>query len=964
MYSIQSSARLEDNNPQYSSARYPSMAAAASAQHSPPRIHPYPNKIPHTSSITYSPTTSEEFSPTSAAYADPHYLYSNVIDAETDNHSSYSTTQNYSADGAHEFPSVMPSLSRRRQINSLALDPPPTYSSSSAQTPPVASTSGSWSLQATEVEPVDLPKKKTRREKPKIALAPDQPPTTQGKPRARVYVACLQCRTRKIRCDGAKPVCHNCGRRNGGGNDCNYDSVPRRRGPDKTPGARQRMARELRQEVETYGGTRRRRRRRELSLETPHDTAQPIQYDDIQQPKDMALHMNGSLSPTSSSDYNVSSSYVVPQTSLSSPLEDISLYNCSCHGLLQCPSSQHYVSSGTQPIVSTSQVFVIHPPSQLPLTNKFSTQLGYGELQSLNDIVPLGEAVPRGHISSVDDNSSESDDATDISNEPSIRFSRKIWYETLLSIYASYDTMYTRTLTHTDREAVSRAISTDLRFLFRVSNYWFSFFHVPSFFGTFFDPMKRESMQPSLILAALALSTFWQSSEMGEGRVGRNRALRLREEAQSALEASFNAGSIDETLAQAAWLLALFEVCAHPEHSTSRSVSAIVMLDSVIRCLALTVVDADDPYTSVFASGQVPKVTSPSSTSPSRWSSSAAHTNSYFSHVDHDYHAQTSPVGSSGSCNCLALTLGENWPSSTEHTPLWGTTPRWDSSWSEADIRKESSRRLVWASISLAAGHVSYASANESHIPGLFIADPGNFALLFSGESIYRSPSLSPSTAKDTVWALYDRSFLLWHICARVRAETTMSDVEKGEFAVKAWLETDAIERALNKHTCAIEKTYIFQGREYLFNTRMCISFEFRRYIPLVNSDVSGIFHRAKAEEWLTHQMAVAERFMHGLHTITGNSNNHLARRPFFVFWFSSQILRALRLWQCDNTLIIALDVCKAFLPAIDYLSALWPCREQRQRYIRIRERLNTACYAAGIPPPPPPNFSLPTVSS
>jgi hypothetical protein len=28
--------------------------------------------------------------------------------------------------------------------------------------------------------------------KPRIELAPDQPPTTQGKPRARVYVACLQ----------------------------------------------------------------------------------------------------------------------------------------------------------------------------------------------------------------------------------------------------------------------------------------------------------------------------------------------------------------------------------------------------------------------------------------------------------------------------------------------------------------------------------------------------------------------------------------------------------------------------------------------------------------------------------------------------------------------------------------------------------------------------------------------------
>lgn len=34
--------------------------------------------------------------------------------------------------------------------------------------------------------------KKPRRAKPHIELAPDQPLTTQGKPRARVYVACLQ----------------------------------------------------------------------------------------------------------------------------------------------------------------------------------------------------------------------------------------------------------------------------------------------------------------------------------------------------------------------------------------------------------------------------------------------------------------------------------------------------------------------------------------------------------------------------------------------------------------------------------------------------------------------------------------------------------------------------------------------------------------------------------------------------
>ena len=93
--------------------------------------------------------------------------------------------------------------------------------------------------------PQNAPVRRTRREKPKLALAPDQPMTTQGKPRARVYVACVQCRNRKIRCDGAKPVCHNCTKRSSSSEDaCSYDAMPKRRGPDKLPGARQRIIQE------------------------------------------------------------------------------------------------------------------------------------------------------------------------------------------------------------------------------------------------------------------------------------------------------------------------------------------------------------------------------------------------------------------------------------------------------------------------------------------------------------------------------------------------------------------------------------------------------------------------------------------------------------------------------------------------------------------------------------------------
>jgi hypothetical protein len=66
---------------------------------------------------------------------------------------------------------------------------------------------------------------------------------------------------------------------------------------------------------------------------------------------------------------------------------------------------------------------------------------------------------------------------------------------------------------------------------------------------------------------------------------------------------------------------------------------------------------------------------------------------------------------------------------------------------------------------------------------------------------------------------------------------------------------------------------------------------------------------------------------MHGLHTVTGQGGGgSLIQRPFFVFWFMSQISRALSLFECDKSLIVALEVSKALLAPIDYLTALWPC--------------------------------------
>ncbi|KAI0086526.1 hypothetical protein BDY19DRAFT_348662 [Irpex rosettiformis] len=573
----------------------------------------------------------------------------------------------------------------------------------------------------------------------------------------------------------------------------------------------------------------------------------------------------------------------------------------------------------------------------------------------------------------------------EIGAEPSVRFAREIWWDTLIGLY------YSRTQSQSPgvqlalnlnqplspglRESLGQQITADLKFLFRASNYWFSFVNVPRFFSRLLDPAQRSSLQPSLILAALACANLIRSSEQEDGKDGRDWALTLLSLAQAALEASTNSRWIDETLVQASWMMVFFEVSAHPAHTGIRVHSALTMLDNLILSLSLSILDSNDERTSRFGSRTVPIVETsspiPVHNSPRNGSwalpaSALLTASSTISSSRSPPNAQTeSPTTSLASqsappCNCSALTLGQNWRYATDLTPLWLMTPAWHPDASDPEVRKEECRRLVWSAVTLVAGYTSYvASLNVAPQVRLSLMDASNIALLFPGETLL--PSLSPSTSpidhtltKSTVWALYMRTMLLWHSCLRVRWDSHQSDASKAEFAVGAWLEIDKIEKALNSHNCGVERAFLFQGREYLFNTRMCISYEFRRFIPQATANANMVFHRKKAEEWLTHQAQVAKQTMFGLQSITHQPNVTFARRPFFVFWFMSQVSRALLLWSCDNSLTVALDVSKALIAPIEYLMSIWPCSEQQVRYHNLRVRLDHACLSAGIPPPPP----------
>lgn len=58
---------------------------------------------------------------------------------------------------------------------------------------------------------------------------------------------------------------------------------------------------------------------------------------------------------------------------------------------------------------------------------------------------------------------------------------------------------------------------------------------------------------------------------------------------------------------------------------------------------------------------------------------------------------------------------------------------------------------------------------------------------------------------------------LLWLLCVRMRHDMSATDSEKAQFGIAAWHEVDALEKSLNAHTCGLERSFLFQGREYLF---------------------------------------------------------------------------------------------------------------------------------------------------
>lgn len=154
--------------------------------------------------------------------------------------------------------------------------------------------------------------------------------------------------------------------------------------------------------------------------------------------------------------------------------------------------------------------------------------------------------------------------------------------------------------------------------------------------------------------------------------------------------------------------------------------------------------------------------------------------------------------------------------------------------WTVSEIRREETRRLCWSALALAAAHTAHCAAFNREPLELFLIQPENvcpvlpfsahahpispqYALLFPGEKLHLSKeSGSIQSPKQTVWALYCRSMLLWNGCLRLR-KGTASDGDKAEFALQAWMETQEIQDTIDSHICAVDTHLLYMTREYLF---------------------------------------------------------------------------------------------------------------------------------------------------
>jgi len=275
-------------------------------------------------------------------------------------------------------------------------------------------------------------------------------------------------------------------------------------------------------------------------------------------------------------------------------------------------------------------------------------------------------------------------------------------------------------------------------------------------------------------------------------------------------------------------------------------------------------------------------------------------------------------------------------------------------------MHKEACRRLCWSALNLVASYTSHCIAFRKEPTDLYLTDPANFRLLFPGEVSERgSTDHKMQSPKDSIWALYCRSMLLWNFCTTRLRKNTYSRENTSELALESWRETQEIQSALESHTCNLDMALLYMCREYVYNTQMMLT----SILQTLHGREAGnlpSFNRKHTEQWLYHQSHFVRRVRMSIDRLGKADGDLFTRRPFQVTWFASQESICLSLWENDNTLIDALEVAKDIIVPLDVLNTLWPCPMLQSKCDELRKRVTDACHCTNINPPLPANCSLP----
>ncbi|KAJ7090726.1 hypothetical protein B0H15DRAFT_778610 [Mycena belliarum] len=475
--------------------------------------------------------------------------------------------------------------------------------------------------------------------------------------------------------------------------------------------------------------------------------------------------------------------------------------------------------------------------------------------------------------------------------------------------------------------AIPLFVSLLTRPRFSDTGHWLCFINLSFLLDMLWDAEERLKIQPAFILAGLAMAELMRSSDLERGASGRTRAAWYRDNAQETLKRAITRGEwIDASLAEAALILVLYESSAHPQYHPDRIANALRLLDQVLQRISVSKLDAADRDAARFAQGAVPVVPVP-----------------YRPSQAYERH-----------CTCIPPGSPPPDPSNSWTSPL-----RWDPGWTAHEVRSEECRRLAWSALSLSTSFLIQCVAFDRAMPVLELSNPANYAILFPGEAsdrvspAYCSPS-SPSP-KESVWALYCRSLLLWNFCNKLvlrtsGVEPTSPLDDLADALQESWHEAQTIQDALEMHICNYETGVTYLCQEYIY-----------KCAPPLPPVCSRLIHGwVQHTDDLDYQTRVIKRVKLATYHLRGPQGYQLTRRPFQVTWFLNQFSVCMQIWTHDTGLADAAELAKDLFAIVDVLNALWPCTSNQTQTDDLRKQLVQACAVVGAEPPLPAGFLSP----